>query len=83
MWRNLWKAWCLSLIHIYVSVPDLCIDMGGAILSVPLSRFLRLSEDVLLIENVFHLGERSFFCRILFMPEMDSLKAMFETLGVQ
>lgn len=66
-----------------VSVPDLCIDMGGAILSVPLSRFLRLSEDVLLIENVFHLGEKSFFCRILFMPEMDSLKAMFEKLGVQ
>lgn len=65
-----------------VSVPDLCIDMGGAILSVPLSRFLRLSEDVLLIENVLHVGEKSFLCRILFMPEMDSLKAMFEKLGV-
>ncbi|MDO4275377.1 MAG: chemotaxis protein CheC [Eubacteriales bacterium] len=64
-----------------VSVPDLCIDMGGAILSVPLSRFLRLSDDVLLIENVFRMGEKSFSCRILFLPELDSLTAMLETLG--
>lgn len=64
-----------------VSVPDLCVDMGGAILSVPLSRFLRMSDDVLLIENVFRIGERSYSCRILFLPEMDSLKAMLEALG--
>lgn len=64
-----------------VSVPDLCIDMGGAILSVPLSRFLRLSDDVLLIENVFRIGEKAYSCRILFLPEMDSLAEMLQTLG--
>ena len=44
-----------------VSVPDVCIDMGGAILSVPLSRFLRVSDDILMIDNLFHLGGESFW----------------------
>ena len=51
-----------------VSVPDVCIDMGGAILSVPLSRFLRVSDDILMIDNLFHLGGESFLGRILFIP---------------
>ena len=55
-----------------VSVPDVCIDMGGAILSVPLSRFLRVSDDILMIDNLFHLGGESFLGRILFIPEPDS-----------
>ena len=54
-----------------VSVPDVCIDMGGAILSVPLSRFLRVSDDILMIDNLFHLGGESFLGRILFIPEPD------------
>lgn len=70
-------------IELEVSVPGLCVDMGGAILSVPMSRSLRLSEEVLLIENVFRLGEKAFCCRILFLPEWDSLKAMLKMLEEQ
>ena len=63
-----------------VSVPDVCIDMGGAILSVPLSRFLRGSDDILMIDNLFHLGGESFLGRILFIPEPDSLDMMLRSL---
>ena len=63
-----------------VSVPDVCIDMGGAILSVPLSRFLRVSNDILMIDNLFHLGGESFLGRILFIPEPDSLDMMLRSL---
>lgn len=63
-----------------VSVPDMCIDMGGAILSVPLSRFLRVSDDILMIDNLFRLGGESFLGRILFLPEPDSLDMMLRKL---
>ena len=63
-----------------VSVPDVCIDRGGAILSVPLSRFLRVSDDILMIDNLFHLGGESFLGRILFIPEPDSLDMMLRSL---
>ena len=63
-----------------VSVPDVCIDMGGAILSVPLSRFLRVSDDILMIDNLFHLGGESFLGRILFIPEPESLDMMLRSL---
>lgn len=63
-----------------VSVPDMCIDMGGAILSVPLSRFLRVSDDILMIDNLFRLGGASFHGRILFLPEPESLDAMLRKL---
>ena len=63
-----------------VSVPDVCIDMGGANLSVPLYRFLRVSDDILMIDNLFHLGGESFLGRILFIPEPDSLDMMLRSL---
>ena len=63
-----------------VSVPDLCIDMGGAILGVPLSRHLKVSDSILLIENIFHMGENAFVGRILFWPELDSLNTMLKKL---
>jgi chemotaxis protein CheC len=70
-------------IEIDVDVPDMCIDMGGAILNIPLSHFLRISDDILLIENVFHMDGQSFMGHILFLPEMESLKAIFQKLGEQ
>ncbi|MBU3874258.1 chemotaxis protein CheC [Faecalicatena sp. AGMB00832] len=63
-----------------VSVPDMCVDMGGAILGVPLARHIKVSDDVLLIENVFRMGEASFVGRILFWPERESMSAMLNKL---
>lgn len=63
-----------------VSVPDLCVDMAGAILAVPLARHLKISDDVLMIENVFHMGEKEFAGRIIFWPELKSLRSVLSVL---
>ena len=63
-----------------VSVPDMCIDMGGAILGVPLARHLQVSDDVLLIENVFRMGGHAYVGRILFWPEMTAMTAILDKL---
>ena len=63
-------------IEIDVSVPSLCIDMGGAILSAPLSRIAQASDDILLIENTFYIDGESFIGRILFFPELEALETV-------
>lgn len=67
---------------IHVSVPDICSDMAGAILSVPMIHFANLSEELLLIENRFSTEQLSFTSHVLFLPEFKSLDRIFEVLGV-
>lgn len=47
---------------------------------MPLSRHLKVSDSILLIENIFHMGENAFVGRILFWPELDSLNTMLKKL---
>lgn len=65
---------------ISVSVPDLCIDMGGALLSTVLYQFLQVSDHMILIENIFRMGIHSFKGRILFLPEHESLETIIQGL---
>ena len=66
-----------------VSVPELCIDMGGAILSYPMTRWVIVSDDILLIENIFHMSGEAFKGRILFLPEKEDLGTMLRRLREQ
>ena len=66
-----------------VSVPDVCIDMGGAILTYPMSRWVIVSDDILLIENIFHMSGEIFKGRILFLPEQEDLGTMLSRLREQ
>lgn len=71
----------LTGMEIRVSVPDLCSDMAGAILSVPMIHFANIGEELLLIENRFCTEEYSFTSYVLFLPELDSLEKMLKALG--
>ena len=64
-----------------VSVPDMCCDMVGAILSVPMIHFANLSDEILFIENQYSLGDLSLVSHILFLPEIESLKKIFDIFG--
>ncbi|WP_181995713.1 chemotaxis protein CheC [Clostridium sp. AM58-1XD] len=64
-----------------VSVPDMCCDMVGAILSVPMIHFANLSDEILFIENQYGLGNMSLVSHILFLPEIESLKKIFDAFG--
>lgn len=68
-------------IKVHVSVPDVCIDMIGAILSVPMIHFASISDELLLIEDRYHFGDTSVVSHVLFLPEMDSLERIFRALG--
>lgn len=69
--------------EIDVSVPDICVDMGGAILSVPLARVMSKSAEILLIENQFRINQRAFSGRILFFPDPECLESILVKLGIE
>lgn len=71
----------LTNLMITVSVPDICIDMVGAILSVPIIKGMKSSDNALLIENTFSMDGDIFYNRILFFPEPDSLEKIFHIFG--
>lgn len=68
-------------VSVGVSVPSVCIDMIGAILSVPMIHFASENDELLLIENRYYFEDCSVISHVLFLPEMDSLERIFQTLG--
>lgn len=67
-----------------ISTPALCIDMAGAILSVPSIEFAKVGDKVLFIDDSFGFGlnTKNVKSNMILVPEMDSLNKLFEKLGV-
>ncbi len=72
----------LMNVKIHVSVPSICSDMAGAILSVPMIHFVNVSEELLMIKNKFSAEQLSFTSHVLFLPELESLDKILKVLGV-
>ncbi|MDI0266450.1 MULTISPECIES: chemotaxis protein CheC [unclassified Clostridioides] len=68
---------------ISISVPDMCIDMVGAVLNVPMIRFSDVGDQILFIENKFKMSDNYFTSHILMIPEMSSLKEILVRLGLK
>ena len=69
-------------VKVHVSVPDMCSDMVGALLSVPMIRFASLSDELLFIEDKFRMGDVSVVSHILFLPEFESVERMLSALQI-
>ena len=69
---------------INISTPSMCIDMAGAILSVPSIEFARVGNKVLFIDDSFRFGGSSEKVKsnMILVPEMESLNKLFAMLGV-
>lgn len=69
---------------INISTPSLCIDMAGAILSVPSIEFAKVGNKVLFIDDSFGFGDVTSKVKsnMILVPEMDSLTKLFKMLGV-
>lgn len=65
-----------------ISVPDICIDMVGAMLSVPMIHYANVSDKVIFIEDKFRSEDRNAVSHILLMPEVESLAAIMNKLGL-
>lgn len=73
----------LSGLHIGISVPSLCVDMAGAILSVPAIYYADLSDRMILIEDELGSSESHARSHILLIPETASLGLLLGSLGLK
>lgn len=69
-------------LNITPSTPELCIDMAGAILSVPAIAFGSWGESVLYIENKFSDGTQSVGGEFFLIPDVESYEILLRALGV-
>ncbi|MFW5648392.1 MAG: chemotaxis protein CheC [Candidatus Alkaliphilus sp. MAG34] len=72
----------LTGLDIKISVPSLCIDMAGAILSVPAIQFGHTGDKVLLVETVLQDGDNMVTGNFLLIPETSSFPTLLNSLGV-
>ncbi len=64
------------------SVPDMAIDMAGAILSVPAIEFGKVGDTVLYIETEFSEGASKVVGDFFLVPDIDSYETLLRMLGV-
>jgi chemotaxis protein CheC len=72
----------LTNLNIQPSVPDLAIDMAGAILSVPAIEFGKVGDSVLYIETEFTEGDKSVVGDFFLIPDVDTYSVLMNALGV-
>lgn len=69
-------------LNINLSVPSLCIDMAGSIVSFPAIKYGEVGDDVLMIEGSFD-DNSMLETKIMLILENNSLDIMMNRLGVQ
>lgn len=72
----------LSGLELRYSQPQICIDMAGAILSVPCIEYGMVSDKALLINSGFKAGNQKIDGYIMLISEMHSFDALLEKLGI-
>lgn len=72
----------LTNLNIQPSVPDLAIDMAGAILSVPAIEFGKVGDSVLYIETEFTEGDKRVVGDFFLIPDVDTYSVLMNALGV-
>ncbi len=71
----------LTNLVVYPSVPDLTVDMAGAILSVPAIQFGALGDKILLIQTQFF-DEQVLDGYFILVPDLDSYGRILSALGL-
>lgn len=71
----------LTNMSIHPSVPDLSIDMAGAILSVPAIEFGELGDKILLIQSQFT-DEKELDGYFILVPDLESYDKIMASLGM-
>ncbi len=72
----------LTNLTIYPSVPDLTVDMAGAILSVPAIEFGAIGDKILLIQTQFF-DEMVLDGYFILIPDLDSYGKILSALGIK
>lgn len=72
----------LTGLRIELSPPSFCMDMVGAILSVPTIYYADISDKILFIEDEFNNTVDHAASHVLLIPEVDALQKMMTSLGL-
>ncbi len=72
----------LTDFHILASVPELVIDMAGAVMNLLVSAYGEYGEGVLFMETEFVISERSLFGRFFLIPDVDSYNKLMAQMGL-
>lgn len=72
----------LSGLKIRYALPQICIDMAGAILSVPCIEFGKVGDKALLINSQFMAGEQAINGYIMMVSELHSYDELLKCLGI-
>lgn len=72
----------LADLRMNISVPDICIDMAGSILSVPAIHFANISDKIIFINDEFNADGQSASSQVLMIPDMESLEKIMKNLGL-
>lgn len=72
----------LSGMKLRYSQPEICIDMAGAILSVPCIEFGKVGDKALLINSQFMAGEQEINGYIMMVSEIHSYDRLLRKLGI-
>ena len=72
----------LTNLSIMPTVPELAIDMAGAILSVPAIEFGKVGDTVLYIETEFSEGSTKVVGDFFLVPDIESYDVLLKALGV-
>lgn len=73
----------LSGLTIKPSVPDLVIDMAGAIMSVPVIEYGNLGDEVLLLQTEFTDEGQAMNGHFMLIPDLDSYYVLMRSLGFE
>lgn len=71
----------LTNLKIFPSVPSLCLDMAGAILSVPAIEFGALGDNILLIQSQFY-DDIEIDGYFILIPDLESYSKILKSLGI-
>lgn len=72
----------LTGLKIVESIPHLCIDMAGAILSVPAIEFGKMGDEALLIESRFFEEDKTVSGYFILIPDVPSYDTILKSLHI-
>ena len=67
---------------VHLSVPAFCINMAGAMVSVPMAEFGYETNKIMLLDGNFWCGGQEVSSKLLLAPDIDSLNELLGKLGV-
>jgi chemotaxis protein CheC len=73
----------LTNLDIRLSLPEIAIDMVGAILNFPASLIGEMGDQLLLIEEDFIISQNLIQSHLLIIPDLHSLNEIMKRLGVE